>query len=136
MKTLILPGKITLLICGCLIGIAASAQKPLYIATTAVPFLRIAPDARSGGMGDAGIAMLPDAGSAFWNIGKVVFNEENGGAAASRMDKISFSNLIVIVRQYIAGYLERLGLIKSMEANAPICRTGNPTRLFCPLKRT
>lgn len=81
MKTLFLSGKIMLFICGCLISIASSAQKPLNIATTAVPFLCIAPDARSGGMGDAGMATLPDAGASFWNMGKVVFNEENGGAA-------------------------------------------------------
>ena len=75
--------KIVLVICSCLIGSVASAQKPLNIATTAVPFLRIAPDARSGGMGDVGIATLPDAGSGFWNMGKVVFNEESAGASVS-----------------------------------------------------
>lgn len=83
MKPLLLLRKMALLICGCLVLTVAAAQKPLNIATTPVPFLRIAPDARSGGMGDAGIATLPDAGAGFWNMGKVVFNEENGGASVS-----------------------------------------------------
>ena len=44
----------------------ANAQKNLNgtdnsFVTTAVPFLRISPDARAGAMGDAGIAVSPDA---------------------------------------------------------------------------
>ncbi len=33
--------------------------------TTAVPFLRISPDARSGAMGDVGIALSPDANAQY-----------------------------------------------------------------------
>ncbi len=43
--------------------------------TTAVPFLRIAGDARSTGMGDIGIATTPDAYSSFWNLAKTPFSE-------------------------------------------------------------
>ena len=43
--------------------------------TTAVPFLRIAADARSSGMGDMGIATTPDANSSFWNLAKSPFSE-------------------------------------------------------------
>lgn len=49
--------------------------------TTAVPFLRISPDARSGGMGDVGIALSPDANSQFWNIAKVAANQEELGVS-------------------------------------------------------
>jgi len=45
------------------------------IVTTAVPFLRISPDARSGGMGDAGITLSPDANATFWDLGKIAFAE-------------------------------------------------------------
>lgn len=41
--------------------------------TTAVPFLRISPDARSGAMGDVGIAISPDANSQYWNLSKIPF---------------------------------------------------------------
>ncbi len=41
--------------------------------TTAVPFLGITPDARHAALGDAGVATSPDANSAYWNAGKLVF---------------------------------------------------------------
>ncbi len=43
--------------------------------TTAVPFLRISPDARASGMGDMGIATTPDANSSFWNLAKTPFSK-------------------------------------------------------------
>lgn len=55
----------------------------INITTTAVPFLRIMPDARSGGMGDAGIAVSPDANSIYYNLAKTPFIEAKGGIAAS-----------------------------------------------------
>ncbi|RYD95048.1 MAG: PorV/PorQ family protein, partial [Sphingobacteriales bacterium] len=55
------------------------AQKPLNVVTTAVPFLRISPDARAGGMGELSVATTPDASSSFFNLGKVPFNEQRGG---------------------------------------------------------
>ena len=49
---------------------AQSTANSINVVTTAVPFLRISPDARSGGMGDVGIATIPDANSSFWNQAK------------------------------------------------------------------
>ena len=54
---------------------------PINVVTSAVPFLRISPDARSGGMGDVGIATTPDANSAFWNLAKTPFNATQGGVS-------------------------------------------------------
>lgn len=51
--------------------------------TTAVPFLRISPDARAGAMGDAGIAVSPDANAQYWNVGKIPFTEKNYGISAT-----------------------------------------------------
>lgn len=51
--------------------------------TTAVPFLMIAPDARGGGMGDAGVASSADANSMHWNPAKYAFIEKDFGAAVS-----------------------------------------------------
>ena len=48
---------------------------------TAVPFLRITPDARSGAMGDVGIALSPDAYSIYWNTAKLAFAENQASAA-------------------------------------------------------
>ncbi len=51
--------------------------------TTAVPFLMITPDARSGALGDAGVAMPDDLNAIHWNSAKLVFNEKKGGIAVS-----------------------------------------------------
>ncbi|MDO9377138.1 MAG: type IX secretion system outer membrane channel protein PorV [Bacteroidota bacterium] len=58
---------------------AQSQANSINVVTSAVPFLRISPDARSGGMGDVGIATAPDANSAFWNLAKTPFNTTQGG---------------------------------------------------------
>ncbi|RYY49802.1 MAG: type IX secretion system outer membrane channel protein PorV [Chitinophagaceae bacterium] len=50
-----------------------SATNNLNVVTTAVPFLRVSPDARSSGMGETGIATSADAYSNFWNLGKIPF---------------------------------------------------------------
>lgn len=53
---------------------AANAVQ-LNTITTAVPFLMIAPDSRSGALGDAGVALSPDANSLHWNPAKMAFTE-------------------------------------------------------------
>jgi Type IX secretion system protein PorV len=55
------------------------AQTPLNVTTTAVPFLRISPDARAGGMGDLGVATSPDAASTFYNQSKIPFATKDIG---------------------------------------------------------
>jgi hypothetical protein len=45
--------------------------------TTAVPFLRIAPDARAGAMGDVGLATPATAASMHWNPAKLAFAEKS-----------------------------------------------------------
>ena len=57
----------------------AQTAQPINVVTTAVPFLRISPDARAGGMGELGVATNPDASSSYYNLGKVPFNESNAG---------------------------------------------------------
>lgn len=45
------------------------------VITTAVPFLTITPDSRSGAMGDAGAGISPDANAQYWNASKLAFAE-------------------------------------------------------------
>ena len=70
-----------------LVGISGTTKAQndtrLNVVTTAVPFLRISPDARSAGMGDLAIATAPDANASFWNLAKVPFNTTKGGISAS-----------------------------------------------------
>jgi hypothetical protein len=50
---------VTLLMAGGLRSVQGQTARPINVVTTAVPFLRISPDARAGGMGDLGIATTP-----------------------------------------------------------------------------
>jgi hypothetical protein len=59
-----------------------SGQKAGTI-TTAVPFLRISPDARSGAMGDVGIALSPDANSQYWNVAKLATSKKDLGISVT-----------------------------------------------------
>lgn len=51
--------------------------------TTGVSFLSVAPDARAGGLGDAGAATSPDLDSQYWNSAKYAFMNGVGGATVS-----------------------------------------------------
>lgn len=70
-----------LLFCG--LSVNAQINQDTRTVTTAVPFLRISPDARSGGMGELGVATSADAYSGLWNAGKVAFNQSKGGVGAT-----------------------------------------------------
>ena len=59
------------------------SELSLNTITTAVPFLLIAPDSRSGAMGDVGVATSPDANSMHWNPAKLAFTSEDIGASIS-----------------------------------------------------
>jgi len=60
-----------------------SAQSNERVITTAVPFLTIAADARSAGMGDMGVATSTDAFSQQWNPAKFAFAERKMGIGVS-----------------------------------------------------
>lgn len=48
---------------------------------TSIPFLRINPDGRSGGMGDVGLATSADPASLYFNASKLAFAEDRSGLA-------------------------------------------------------
>lgn len=76
----------------------------INVVTTAVPFLRISPDARSGGMGDVGIATSPDANSGFWNIAKTPFAASKAGVAATYTPWLKDLGLNDVYLASLAGY--------------------------------
>ncbi|MEA3425519.1 MAG: type IX secretion system outer membrane channel protein PorV [Bacteroidota bacterium] len=65
----------------CMHGVASAQADSINIVSTAVPFLRISPDARAGGMGDLAIATSPDANAPFWNLAKVPFAKKKSAIA-------------------------------------------------------
>jgi len=82
---------ILLLVVLSIAGLAGTAQSYSELAgqegsrviTTAVPFMMIAPDARAGAMGEAGVATEPDANSMHWNPAKYAFIEKDFGFGVS-----------------------------------------------------
>ncbi|MFI5161863.1 MAG: type IX secretion system outer membrane channel protein PorV [Sphingobacteriales bacterium] len=50
---------------------------------TAVPFLLITPDSRSGSIGEAGVALSPDANANYWNPSKLAFMEDKDAVSVS-----------------------------------------------------
>lgn len=59
------------------------AQEDINPILTAMPSLSIAPDARGGGMGDAGVATAPDVYSQHWNPAKYAFSPSKAGFGLS-----------------------------------------------------
>lgn len=57
--------------------------QPYNPVPVAVPSLQIAPDARGGGMGDIGVASMPDVYSQYWNAAKYPFVSASTGFSIS-----------------------------------------------------
>ena len=62
-------------------GSNASVTGQTGVVTTTVPFLLISPDARAGGMADAGVAVAPDANAIYWNPAKLAFEPDEMGVS-------------------------------------------------------
>ena len=111
--------------------------------TTAVPFMRISPDARSGGMGDVGIAISPDANAQYWNLSKLAMAEKEAGVSITYTPWLK--DLVPdIFLAYISGYAKfgdddnknqaisfglryfNLGSINYTNVDAQPIGTGNP----------
>ena len=64
-------------------GVFVGQDEERRVITTAVPFLNITPDSRSGGMGDVGVAISPDANSTHWNPSELAFVDSKMGFSLS-----------------------------------------------------
>ena len=72
-----------LIVIALVLGTSASWAQNERVITTAVPFLTIAADARSSGLGDIGIGTSTDAFSQQWNPAKYAFAERKMGIGVS-----------------------------------------------------
>ncbi|MGN6531058.1 MAG: type IX secretion system outer membrane channel protein PorV [Ginsengibacter sp.] len=84
-------------------GIAQQTQK-IDIVTTAVPFLRISPDARTGGMGETGIAISPDANAQFYNVARYPFATAKSGLGMTYTPWLKNLGLNDVYLASLAGY--------------------------------
>jgi len=127
------------LLCVSILSVHAQTARPINVVTTAVPFLRISPDARAGGMGDLSIATNPDASSSFFNIGKVPFNTSKGGVTLTYtpwLKKLVNDVYLASVAGYyklddqqaISGSLRyfSLGQIQFTDESGGLLSSGNP----------
>ncbi len=68
-----------------LLGMYVTAQQTTITrpVLTGAPFLRVAPDARAGGLGDQGVATTSDIFSQYWNPSKYLFSNHTAGLGIS-----------------------------------------------------
>ena len=111
--------------------------------TSSVPFLRIAPDARSGAMGDAGIALTPDANALHFNASNLAFSNEDLGVSATYTPWLSALGIQDIYLAYAAAFKKinkrqtigasikyfSLGEISFTDDNGSPTGTGSPNEL-------
>lgn len=107
---------------------------------TAVPFLRIVADARSGAMGDAGLAISPDANAIHFNASKLAFAEEDMALSATYTPWLKSLGLNDVYLAYLTGYKKlddlqaigfglryfSLGSIQFTDVNGEALNTGQP----------
>ena len=104
---------------------ATKAQSdPINVVTSAVPFLRISPDARAGGMGDVGIATAADASSGFWNLAKTPFAKDKMSITASYTPWLSDLKLNDVYLASLAGYYQ-LDEMQAISASLRYFSLGN-----------
>lgn len=93
---------------------ALLGQDEINAITTSVPFLLIAPDSRSGALGDGGVSTSPDANSQHWNPAKYPFIEHDYGFSMSYSPWLK-SLIDDINLGYLAGYykLNKLSVVSA-----------------------
>ena len=95
--------------------------------TTAVPFLLISPDSRSGAMGDVGVAISPDANAIHWNPAKLVFIDPIKDVGFSMSYSPWLRALVNDINlAYLAGY-KRLDRFSTIGASLRYFSLGNIT---------
>jgi hypothetical protein len=94
-------------VCVSLFSSPATAQdNTINVVTTPVPFLRISPDARAGGMGDLGVATSPDANAQFYNVAKYAFAPNKSGIAVTYTPWLKDLGLNDVYLASLAGYYQ------------------------------
>jgi hypothetical protein len=86
--------------------ITATGERCANAVTSAVPFLRIIPDARGGAMGDAGIATSADPNGMHYNPSKLAFADKTVSIAATYTPWMRNLGLNDVYLAYLAGYFK------------------------------
>ncbi len=102
----------------------AQSTDKINVVTTAVPFLRISPDARGGGMGETGIATSADAYSSYWNIAKLPFADKKVNIAATYTPWLSDLQLHDVYLATLSGFYQ-IDDIQAVSASLRYFSLGN-----------
>lgn len=81
-----------------------TGQQGTKTITTAVPFLMVAPDSRSGGIGEAGVAIADDANALHWNPSALAFFDNRMGFSMSYSPWLRALGIPDINLMYLSGY--------------------------------
>jgi hypothetical protein len=92
---------------------AIAQTKPISIQSTAVPFMLISPDARSGGMGNLSLAMSPESNDLFGNNAKLPLLKEKKGFLINYTPWLKDLGLTDV-------YLASAGFYKKLDENSSI----------------
>ena len=136
-----------LLLSGAISSFSQTNGNTINVVTSAVPFLRISPDARAGGMGDIGVATTPDANSSFWNGAKLPFIETKGGLSLTYTPWLKDLGVGDVYLASLAGYYKlddqsaisssiryfNLGDIQFTDFSGNPISTGKPTEVAVDL---
>lgn len=124
MKKAMIRLTVLVLLLGSATSIVNAQADRINVVTSAVPFLRISPDARSGGMGDVGIATTPDANSAFWNLAKTPFNVSKGGVTLTYTPWLKDLGLNDVYLASLSGYY-KIDELQAISASLRYFSLGN-----------
>ena len=120
--------KITICVALCFVAISVKAQPdkpaPLKLQSTAVPFMMISPDARSGGMGNLSIAMSPEANDLFGNTAKIPYLKNDRGFLINYTPWLKDLGLSDV---YLAsaGYFKKLNSFSGINSSLRFFSLGN-----------
>lgn len=88
-----------------LIAQTTSGSDTITAITTAVPFLTICPDAKSGALSEAGVAIADNANAIYWNPSILAFSQKKAGFAVNYTPWLRALNIPDINHGFIPGYL-------------------------------
>lgn len=91
---------------------------------TAVPFLRITPDSRAGGMGDAGLAVEPTAASIASNASLLAFASKPKSISTTYSPWLRALGLTDVYMAYVAGY-SKIGDLQALGGSLRYFSLGN-----------
>lgn len=94
-------------VCVCFaIGVVQGQADPINVVTTAVPFLRISPDSRAGGMGELSTATTPDVNSQLYNLAKYPFAKSKAAAGLTYTPWLKDLGLNDVFLSTMTGYYQ------------------------------